>query len=179
MISWGSSGTWGLVCHLKAASPLSGCVVRKGADAHRGPWHHRLDGGMERPLCYRCPGHQSREASGVSGAPVAPSSWVRCCLSSPGRCPVVLRCPASANDPSVGRAGGQVGGHPSSLTPGRPPCSSPDSNPSQAAPASAAPPRVHQPHFSCAKNFPCSGHCCSWNVSADGSFRRKAASPVS
>lgn len=62
---------------------------------------------------------------------------------------------------------------------GRPaaPGSSPDSHPSQAAPASEAPPSLRQPHSSCAKNFPCSRRRCSWNVSADGSFRRKAATP--
>lgn len=50
--------------------------------------------------------------------------------------------------------GRQFGRHPSRLTPGRPPCSSPDTNPSQAAPASEPPAQGSPAPFLMCKEFP-------------------------
>lgn len=55
-------------------------------------------------------GHPSRAARRGSGHQWPPVPGVRCCW--PGRRPVVLGCPASANGPSAGGADGQVGPRP-------------------------------------------------------------------
>ena len=120
---WGCSvpGRW---CGFRA--PLPGSAVGVSSGREQGPGTAvckvpALGGRAGRPLSAVLASEAQREASRVSGSPLAPSSRVRCCPELAGEAPSSFGCLASAADPSVGRAGEQRGGRPSRLTPGRPP----------------------------------------------------------